>query len=88
MILNVQFIFSGFLLDKKIGVNQPKRLEKASILIANTPMDTDKIKVKIAYDISMPPTLKKLMGHIAFGACVGGWVRACVGHTFCTYCNF
>lgn len=37
--------FSGFLLDKKIGVNQPKRLEKAKILIANTPMDTDKIKV-------------------------------------------
>ena len=26
----------------------------------------------------MPPTLKKLMGHIAFGACVGGCVRACV----------
>ena len=22
--------------------------------------------------IIMPPTLKKLMGHIAFGACVGG----------------
>ena len=42
--------------------------------------------------VIMPPTLKKLMGHIAFGACVGGcvrgWVRACVGHTFCTYCNF
>ena len=40
----------------------------------------------------MPPTLKKLMGHIAFGACVGACVRACVGawvgHTFCTYCNF
>ena len=37
--------------------------------------------------IFMPQTLKKLMGHIAFGA----WtpcVRACVGHTFCTYCNF
>ena len=32
----------------------------------------------------MPPTLKKLMGHIAFGACM----RGCVGHTFCTYCNF
>ena len=32
----------------------------------------------------MPPTLKKLMGHIAFGASVSG----CVGHTFCTYCNF
>ena len=32
----------------------------------------------------IPPTLKKLMGHIAFGACVRAWV----GHTFCTYCNF
>ncbi len=36
---------TGFLLEKKIGVNQPKRLEKARILIANTAMDTDKIKV-------------------------------------------
>ena len=26
----------------------------------------------------MPHTLKKLMGHIAFGACVGGCVRAWV----------
>ena len=26
----------------------------------------------------MPPTLKKLMGHIAFGACVGVWVPAWV----------
>ena len=24
--------------------------------------------------VIMPPTLKKLMGHIAFGACVRGWV--------------
>ena len=29
----------------------------------------------------MPPTLKKLMGHIAFGGCMGGWVRACVGRS-------
>lgn len=36
---------TGFLLDKKIGVNQPKRMEDAKILIANTAMDTDKIKV-------------------------------------------
>lgn len=36
---------TGFLLDKKIGVNQPKRIENAKILVANTPMDTDKIKV-------------------------------------------
>ncbi|XP_023564573.1 T-complex protein 1 subunit beta-like, partial [Octodon degus] len=34
-----------FLLDKKIGVNQPKRIENAKILIANTGMDTDKIKI-------------------------------------------
>ena len=26
----------------------------------------------------MPPTLKKLMGHIAYGASVGGCVGACV----------
>lgn len=30
-----------------MGVNQPKRLEDARILIANTAMDTDKIKVCI-----------------------------------------
>ena len=35
----------GFLLEKKIGVGQPKRLENCKILVANTPMDTDKIKV-------------------------------------------
>ena len=39
---------------------------------------------KVGDILVMPPTLKKLMGHIAFGGCVGG----CVGHTFCTYCNF
>ena len=42
------------------------------------------IMEKTVSPLFMPPTLKKLMGHIAFGACVG----ACVGHTFCTYCNF
>nr|AFK10639.1 putative chaperonin containing TCP1 subunit 2 (beta) variant 1 [Callorhinchus milii] len=39
------YLDEGFLLDKKIGVNQPKRVENAKILIANTGMDTDKIKV-------------------------------------------
>lgn len=39
------FLDEGFLLDKKIGVNQPKRIENARILVANTPMDTDKIKI-------------------------------------------
>ena len=35
----------GFLLDKKIGGSQPKVIENAKILIANTSMDTDKIKI-------------------------------------------
>ena len=43
--LNDSFLDEGFLLDKKPGMNQPRKIEKARILIANTPMDTDKIKV-------------------------------------------
>ena len=43
--LQDSFLDEGFLLDKKIGVNQPKRIENARIMVANTPMDTDKIKV-------------------------------------------
>ena len=43
--LEQSYLESGFLLEKKIGVGQPKRITKAKILIANTPMDTDKIKI-------------------------------------------
>ena len=39
------YLEDGFLLAKKIGVGQPKRIENAKILIANTPMDTDKVKI-------------------------------------------
>jgi T-complex protein 1 subunit beta len=39
------YLDEGFLLDKKVGVHQPKRVENARILIANTSMDADKIKV-------------------------------------------
>jgi T-complex protein 1 subunit beta len=39
------YLEEGFLLDRKIGVGQPKRVENATILIANTPMDTDKVKL-------------------------------------------
>lgn len=39
------YLEEGFLLDKKIGLNQPKKMENCKILIANTPMDADKIKV-------------------------------------------
>merc|ERR1719376_419680 len=43
--LSDSFLDDGFILEKSIGVHQPKRIENAKILIANTPMDTDKIKV-------------------------------------------
>lgn len=43
--LSDSYLDEGFILDKRIGVNQPKRLENAKILIANTAMDTDKIKI-------------------------------------------
>lgn len=43
--LRDSYLESGFILEKKIGVGQPKRLENAKILIANTAMDTDKIKI-------------------------------------------
>eukprot|EP00899_Mesostigma_viride_P027811 jgi/Mesvir1/8214/Mv12505-RA.1 len=43
--LEHSFLDEGYILDKKIGVGQPKRIENAKILVANTPMDTDKIKI-------------------------------------------
>merc|ERR1712165_133727 len=43
--LEESFLDEGFLLNKKPGVRQPKKIENAKILIGNTPMDTDKIKV-------------------------------------------
>lgn len=35
----------GFLLDKKIGVGCPRRMTNCKVLVANTPMDTDKVKI-------------------------------------------
>ncbi|KAF8844787.1 hypothetical protein BDN67DRAFT_894201 [Paxillus ammoniavirescens] len=43
--LTDSYLDEGFILDKSIAVNSPKRMENAKILIANTSMDTDKIKV-------------------------------------------
>mmetsp|Transcript_21072 Transcript_21072/g.56743 ORF Transcript_21072/g.56743 Transcript_21072/m.56743 type:complete len:533 (+) Transcript_21072:82-1680(+) len=43
--LKDSYLDEGFLLDKKIGVACPKRMENAKILLANTPMDTDKVKI-------------------------------------------
>mmetsp|Transcript_14743 Transcript_14743/g.14618 ORF Transcript_14743/g.14618 Transcript_14743/m.14618 type:complete len:524 (+) Transcript_14743:16-1587(+) len=43
--LRSSYLEDGFLLEKSIGVGQPKKLEKCNILLANTSMDTDKIKI-------------------------------------------
>lgn len=43
--LSDSFLSEGFILNKSFGVGQPRRIENAKILIANTPMDTDKIKI-------------------------------------------
>ncbi|KAK6199489.1 chaperonin Cpn60/TCP-1 family [Scheffersomyces amazonensis] len=43
--LSDSYLDEGFILEKKFGINQPKRIEKAKILIANTSMDTDKVKI-------------------------------------------
>jgi T-complex protein 1 subunit beta len=43
--LSDSYLDEGFILDKNIGINQPKRLENAKILVANTAMDTDKVKI-------------------------------------------
>lgn len=43
--LRDSYLDEGFILDKTIATNSPKRMENVNIMIANTSMDTDKIKV-------------------------------------------
>lgn len=43
--LTDSYLDEGFILDKTLPANGPRRMEKAKIMIANTSMDTDKIKV-------------------------------------------
>jgi T-complex protein 1 subunit beta len=43
--LNDSFLADGFILEKSISVGCPKIKKNAKVLIANTPMDTDKIKI-------------------------------------------
>jgi len=43
--LRDSYLDEGFILEKKFGVGQPKRVENAKVLVANTPMDTDKVKI-------------------------------------------
>jgi T-complex protein 1 subunit beta len=44
-VLRDSYLEEGFLLNKTVGTGQPKRVEHAKILVANTSMDTDKIKI-------------------------------------------
>eukprot|EP00922_Rhytidocystis_sp_ex-Travisia-forbesii_P017861 GHVS01026616.1.p1 GENE.GHVS01026616.1~~GHVS01026616.1.p1 ORF type:complete len:533 (-),score=78.63 GHVS01026616.1:573-2171(-) len=43
--LKDSFLEEGFILEKKIGVGQPKTMKDCKVMVANTPMDTDKIKI-------------------------------------------
>ena len=43
--LRDSYLAEGFVLDKKIGIGQPRRVENARVMVANTAMDTDKIKI-------------------------------------------
>jgi T-complex protein 1 subunit beta len=43
--LKDSFLSEGFIIDCKIAIGCPKKLENAKILLANTPMDYDRIKI-------------------------------------------
>ncbi|KAI0461508.1 T-complex protein 1 subunit beta [Komagataella kurtzmanii] len=43
--LSNSYLDDGFILNKKFGLDQPKKIKDARILIANTSMDTDKVKI-------------------------------------------
>lgn len=43
--LKDSFLADGFILEKSISTGCPRRKENCKVLIANTPMDTDKIKI-------------------------------------------
>jgi len=43
--LKDSFLADGFILEKTISTGCPRRKENAKVLVANTPMDNDKIKI-------------------------------------------
>ena len=43
--LKESYLEPGFLLDKRIGMGQPRELTNAKVMLANTAMDADKIKL-------------------------------------------
>ena len=70
-------VLVNFLLekDRDLGkyLDERQQIEKENLLI-NIGIKYDFLFVLVSTGVVMPPTLKKLMGHIAFGACVSGWV--------------
>lgn len=47
--LKDSFLDEGFILEKSFGVGQPKRKEDALVMVANTPMDTDKVRCLVLH---------------------------------------
>ena len=43
--LKDSYLAEGFILEKRIGTGMPKVVKNCSVMVANTPMDTDKIKI-------------------------------------------
>lgn len=43
--IKASYLDEGFILEKHIAIGGPKRMENCKILVANTPMDYDKIKI-------------------------------------------
>jgi T-complex protein 1 subunit beta len=43
--LKDSYLAEGFILEKRIGTGMPKSLTNCKVMVANTPMDTDKIKI-------------------------------------------
>mmetsp|Transcript_10746 Transcript_10746/g.16099 ORF Transcript_10746/g.16099 Transcript_10746/m.16099 type:complete len:540 (+) Transcript_10746:1303-2922(+) len=67
------FLVDGLLLEKSFGVGQPKRIENPRVLIANTAMDADKIKIFGATvrvnDISSVAAIEEAERHRMFAKC-------------------
>ena len=43
--LKDSYLAEGFILEKRIGTGMPKVITNCKVMVANTPMDTDKIKI-------------------------------------------
>jgi T-complex protein 1 subunit beta len=43
--LKDSYLAEGFILEKRIGTGMPKVIRDCKVMVANTPMDTDKIKI-------------------------------------------